>query len=485
MVPSLGEPLDMGRKWGARSPIAGSIALIALLSSVALVLTGLPAASKGNSGCAPARHPGGDWPIYGHDLSNTRSQEKEKKIGLVEAATLQPAWHISSEELDGSGDFSGTPVVADGCLYVGSNDGWVFAVNADSGKLVWSANVKKGGINSSLAVDGGRVYATVSDVGKPYLVAFDQDNGDELWRTEIDNQPGSDVYSSPVVFGGMVFTGWSGGSAELGDEADRYPFQGGFVLVDARTGKLLEKTYTIRPPDKNPDKPKDLYAGGAIWSTPAVDLDQGYAYVGGGNPFRPQEEHKHTNAILKIDIDRSRSTFGAIVDHYKGTPDEYIPAFSDIPCYDIPGNPAPYYPQGIGQCGDLDMDFGASPNLWKEGGKTLVGEGQKSGIYHTVDASNMKRVWTAIVGPPSAVGGIVGSTALANDHIYGPITVPDYLWALDAPAGTPTWFAPVGDGAHWGNPVSEANGVVYTVDVKGFLNGYDSTTGAQVLAFPL
>jgi len=163
-----------------------------------------------------------------------------------------------------------------------------------------------------------------------------------------------------------------------------------------------------------------------------------------------------------------------------------VPQYSTLPCYDIPGNPAPYYPQGIGQCGDLDMDFGASPNLFTlPNGRKVVGAGQKSGVYHVMDAKTMKPVWTQVVGPPSAVGGIVGSTAVAGGRVFGPITVGGYLWSLDQAAGGLKWLAAIGDGAHWGNPVSTANGVVYSVDLRGFLNAYDAATGVPLLHRPL
>jgi polyvinyl alcohol dehydrogenase (cytochrome) len=442
---------------------------------------GLPATpSVAKASCAKANHPGGEWRSYGHDLDNTRTQDQEKQIGLVEAATLQPVWQKNTSE---GGDISGTPVIADGCVYIAGIGGWVFALNADTGDLVWMSKIK-GGINSSVAVEDGKVFANVSRVGKPATIALDQDTGKLLWDTTVDDQPGSDTYASAIYSDDLVFAGWSGGSAELGDEADRYAFQGGFALLDADTGKLLEKTYSIHPPDKDPAKPRDDFAGGAIWATPAIDTETGFAYVGSGNPFRPQAEHENTNAILKIDMNRSSKKFGQIVGSYKGTPDEYVPGFSDLPCHDIPGNPPPYYPQGIGECGDLDMDFGSSPNLFEIDGKLHVGEGQKSGIYHAADAATMKPSWTSLVGPPTAIGGIVGSTAYADGAIYGPITAPGYLWSV-SDAGDPRWFAPIGDGAHWGNPVSTANGVVYTVDLKGFLNGYDAATGLQVLAAPM
>jgi polyvinyl alcohol dehydrogenase (cytochrome) len=457
-------------------------------AALVLPLLALPSSAAGAAHCAPTKHVGGDWPSMGHDQSNTRTQPAEKTIGQVEAALLAPAWSFSASAAGGSGDFTGTPVIADGCMYVGSNDGWVFAANADTGEKVWATRVTdQGGINSSVTVQDGQVYAAVARVGSPFVTALDQASGRVLWKTTIDNQPGSDVYGSPVVVDGVLMEGVSGGSAELGDEADRYAFQGSFNLIETgrsprstkKPGTVLRKTWTIQPPSA---KPKNDFAGAAIWSTPAVDPVAKVAYVGAGNPFRPQAEHKHTDAVLKFDIDRSSARFGQIVASYKGLVDEYIPQFSQLPCYDIPGNPAPYYPQGIGQCGDLDLDFGASPNLFTlPDGRKVVGAGQKSGVYHVMDAKTMKPVWTQLVGPPSSVGGIVGSTAVAGGQVFGPITVGGYLWSVEQAAGAHKWVAPVGDGAHWGNPVSTANGIVYTVDFRGFLNAYDAATGVSLL----
>jgi polyvinyl alcohol dehydrogenase (cytochrome) len=443
--------------------------------------------TAGKAKCAKAAHAGGDWPMYGHDLSNTRTQPKEKLIGRTTAPLLAPAWTFAAHDAGGNGDFTGTPVVAGGCLYMASNRGWVFAANADDGKTVWATKLPTGTANNSVAVSGGRVYVAVSHVGAPYLAALDARTGKLLWRAVLDGQPGSDAYGSPMVYDGVVVIGVSGGSAELGDEADRYAFQGSFSLVDAKTGKVLRKTWTIRPPDRNREKPKNDYAGAGVWSTAAIDPAARVAYMGTANPFKPQAQHKNADAVVKVDLNRRSKKFGQIVASYSGVPDEYVAAGAAAPCAaDIPGNPAPYYPQGVGGCGDLDLDFGAAPNLFKApNGRRMVGAGQKSGIYHVFDAATMKGVKQTIVGYPSAVGGIVGSTAHDGSTAYGPITAPGYVWAADAMAGRPRWVSAVGDGAHWGNPVTVANGVVYTTDLKGFLDAYDAQTGAPLLHRPM
>lgn len=457
------------------------------VTALALPLFALPS-SGATPACAPAKHAGGEWRSYGHDLQNTRSQPAEKTIGPVEAALLAPAWTFSASDAGGSGDFTGTPTVADGCLYVGSNDGWVLAANADTGEPVWATELPGGGgVNSSVTVQSGQVYVGVARVGSPYVAALDQRTGKVLWQTTLDTQAGSDLYASPVIHDGVLMMGISGGSAELGDEADRYAFQGSISFVETgkspratkRPGTVLRKTWTIQPPS---DKPKDDFAGATIWSTPAVDPAAQVAYVGAGNPFRPQAEHAHANAVLKLDVNRRSKRFGQVVASYKGEVDEYLPVISTLPCHDIPGNPAPYYPQGVGQCGDIDLDFGASPNIFTlENGRKVVGVGQKSGVYHVMDATTMKPVWKQVVGVPTPVGGIVGSTAAAGGRVFGPITTGGYLWSLEQPAGRHAWLAPVADGVHWGNPVSVANGVVYTVDFRGFLDAYDAATGVPLL----
>src|SRR2546423_13688409 len=88
-------------------------------------------------------------------------------IGGVEAAMLAPVWTFSSHGAGAEGDFTGNPIVADGCVFAGSNRGWVFAMNADTGALVWKSKLPgDGGINSTVNVTRGRGDAAVSH-GRP------------------------------------------------------------------------------------------------------------------------------------------------------------------------------------------------------------------------------------------------------------------------------------------------------------------------------
>jgi polyvinyl alcohol dehydrogenase (cytochrome) len=464
--------------------------------------------------CAPARPigGGGDWPQFGQNIRSDRNQTGEHYLDASNAPLLQPAWTFDANRWTHAtnNEITSYPVEADGCVFVGSsvgNDaqgqhlpGWIFAMNADNGDVVWEQQVR-GAAYSTLAVSDGVVYAFVSVVSAPYVVAFDEFTGAKLWETVVDEQPGSDAVSSPVVYDGLVWVGISGTNAE-GSAADRPGFEGSTVLLAAKTieapefrpldagaptgavktyrpGEIVRKLYSIPPSEW-----KQGYAGGSQWGTIAIDPETGYGYEGTGNPFNYDFEHAHTNAILKIDLDRARDSFGRITASYKGDIEQGAQeAAGVVPCHEAE-QIAGFFGAGF-ECVHLDLDFGATPNIIRDAnGRKLIVEGQKSGVVHFVDADTMAPVAKLRLGIPSAVGGMVGSGATDGTLVFGSHTVGGYLYAVDA-AATPKWVTPTADGVHWGPPVSMANHVIYVVDLKGFLDAYDSGTGAPLLHRPL
>jgi polyvinyl alcohol dehydrogenase (cytochrome) len=462
------------------------IAAITFLSVIVIASRALGATCGG-----PAA--GGEWRSYGHDHANSRHQAEETTIGVLQAATLGELWSHSATSWGGSGDFPGTPVIADGCLYAGSTKGWVFAANADTGELVWSHHFQDGGATyGSVAVEGGKIFVGLSSPGSPShlkVAALNQVDGSEAWITEVDNQNSSEIYSSATYFDGLVIVGISGGAAELSSEDVRDAFHGNIVILDAATGGSVinKKIYTV-PLGATEPTTGTPYAGGGVWApTPAIDTDAKYGYFSVGNPFNEQFQYPNTDAVIKVDLDQTRTTFATIVGRYPGNIDKYYPQSNDLPCVAFP---ASVYPRGLGACGDLDLDFGTSPNIFTVNDKQLVGAGQKSGVYHAFDPAvradgTMAQAWTALVGLPSAVGGIVGSATYDGSAITGPITQLGYLWSVNASDGLYRWLAPVIDVAHYGQPVTSANGVVYTVDLKGFIDAYDAATGVPVLHRPM
>src|SRR2546430_7598097 len=78
----------------------------------------------------------GQWPIAGHDLDNSRSQPSEKKIGTDNLHQLVPKWVFTT-----GSDVSATPTVAGNAVYFPDWAGNLYAVRADTGKLLWSHTI--------------------------------------------------------------------------------------------------------------------------------------------------------------------------------------------------------------------------------------------------------------------------------------------------------------------------------------------------------
>ncbi len=425
---------------------------------------------------------GGEWRGYGADLSNTRSQPAETTIGTTKAAALAPKWSVAIDAAGMAGNFQVTPAVADGCVYVGTTDGWVAAFHADTGALDWKVrlDIETGGfggrIVGSPAVENGHVYIHANEYGNPItgkgpsLVSLDQDTGALEWRTTLDSLENAYVNSSPVLFNGMVFSGIAG--PESSPRA-----RGGYAILDAETGEILVKRYTI-----NDDDYAKGHAGASIWSTAAIDTTTGYAYAGGGNPASKKVEHPFSNALLKIDVNPARASFGKIVAAFKGNHDAYSQTVANQPACDLLGDhPSLQYSDiWSAPCGQLDLDFGASPNLFRTAeGKLMVGALQKSGVYHAANTDLMTYGFSLPVGAPCFACN-AASASTAGDKIFVASVPPGQLTSIDGSEALYRWAAPLGDGLHF-QPVSNANGVVYVMDGHGYLNAMDAATGVPLL----
>ena len=110
--------------------------------------------------------------------------------------------------------FVSSPAIADGVVYVGSEDGRLYALDAATGQEKWSFKTD-GEVYSSPAVAGGMVYVGSGD---ERLYALDARTGQEKWTFQTDDG----VYSSPAVAGGMIYIG---------------SFDGRLYALDARTGQ--------------------------------------------------------------------------------------------------------------------------------------------------------------------------------------------------------------------------------------------------------
>jgi hypothetical protein len=263
----------------------------------------------------------------------------------------------------------------------------------------------------------------------------------------------------------------------LGDPA-KAVYRGAVAFVDTRTHQA--KVTPVIPDSDFCQDPKCNvgFAGGSVWSTGAIDTAAGYVYYGTGNPSASGPSHPNTNSLIKLDIDVRRATFGQIVGVYHGTADNLVdPSLDENPaCRNVA--PELFYPASSPVCGHLDLDFGASPNLFRHSdGRLLIGALQKAGRFHTADATTMEGVWEAVVGTPCFPCN-AASSAFDGERIITVAAPPGQVFGLGRDKGDTEWVAPVLDGLHY-DAISTANGVSYTFDGE-FLHGYDNETGAEV-----
>jgi outer membrane protein assembly factor BamB len=484
-----------------RTKIGSGLLLVCLISAL------LPAAVSQARlpGCADPKHPGGEWRSYGHDLSNTRSQAKEKTIDASNARELGPKWVFDTaaqkKVLDG-GTFQNTPVIADGCVYTSTSTGWVFAINADTGKLVWATQmIGQGGgaliggvIVGSPTVTNNTVYLAVSRPGSPYVAALDQKTGRVLWRSTVmtTKKFTAAFNASPVYYDGKIFQGW------LGVEGSG-PTRGGFAIVDASRGctdrvnvkcsnmgsgaggKILASEWTISEKEY-----RKGYWGASVWCTAAVDQRTDHIYACGGNPHSEGKEARFANSLLKIDGDPKSKTFGEVIDHYKGRPDQYVPGADRQAVCENFADETTVLVWSVG-CLMLDLDFGASPNLFRDAaGRLVLGDLQKAGVYHAVYTDKMKSAWQATVSVPCFSCNAT-SGAYADGRVFtvgSPVGHMVGIGTRKDQAGRPQWAYPMHDMIHY-QSVSHANGVVYVIDTAGNLNMVDAETGLLLMRRPI
>jgi outer membrane protein assembly factor BamB len=404
-------------------------------------------------------------------------------------AGIKPAWVFSTSSTGDATGFNTTPVVYEGCAFIGSFGGVVYALDARTGHVVWhrklqAPNPGSGGvIVGAAAIDGRAVVYLVNEFAAPYAIALNRSTGAVIWKSAPFAPPlsasaaqaGSYTNASPIVANGFVVAGYS---PPEGDPTAT----GGFSLINAATGQIVKTTPTIPPAAQ-----AQGYAGGGLWSTPAYDPITKYAYWGAGNPNSKTQQYRTTDAILKIDLDPSRSTFGRIVASYEGNVDQYTSALQELshsPACEASDNPAVPYPLDDPACGQLDLDFGASANLFTTGNGTMVvGDLQKSGVYHVANAHTMAPVWSALLGASCAPCN-AASTAFDGRSIDGVATPGGTAFSLSRGTGATNWLSPVGDAIHY-QSVSAADGVVWTVDSLANLDAFDAASGQPLVHRPL
>ena len=436
--------------------------------AVALLAVAIVVPARAVSAATPCTQPmsGGEWATYGEDLPGTQRQFAEDVINTGNVSKLTQAWSIGNVAQN-SGYQEAPPIVSGGCVFV-NTAGHIEARSLATGNLVWTSQGADTSGTFAVTVVDGRVHVGINNNGKPEAAAFDVSDGHLLWvSSPIYFGYQATQQSSAIVFDGIqvLFT--------TGPDFDPKS-RPGYGLIDAATGQVLHTATTL--PQSYSDQG---YTGGGVWGTPTVDPTTKYLYVGTSNPESKTKESPYDDSIIKLDLDRTRSTFGQIVATLKGNPDS-VTGYDNPVCQSVGGtawvNGGIY--GGSPTCGQTDVDIGVGPTLWRNADGRLMGAAlQKSGWLHAFYADTMTTAWDrqmfVSLGP---LGGELTRLATDGKTLYV-VANPGVIYALNASNGGIVWQSPLTGVPTKGGNVALANGVVYYVDEPA-LKAFDAKTGA-------
>lgn len=247
-----------------------------------------------------------DWPLYGNDWANSRFQPVDQ-INPLNVGNLKPAWVFHTGLHDPQASMEVSPIVSNGVMYISDGHDEVFALKADTGEQIWKYHPNDlppfnqlalccSRNNRGVALGDGKVFLGRLDAT---LVAIDQQNGAQLWRTVVEDYTKSfSITMAPQFINGKVIIGVSGGEYMTRGHVDAY---------DSKTGKLIWRFYTTDPKSFAGDSWKT--GGGPVWQTPAFDASLGMLYVTTGNvgPDINGEDREgqnlYTACIVALDIE--------------------------------------------------------------------------------------------------------------------------------------------------------------------------------------
>ena len=305
---------------------------------VAPAATAAPAGSVDAARLARAAEEPDQWLTTGRDGGGSYFSPLSD-INTGNVARLGLAWERKLGTYRG---LEATPVVVDGRLYTTGVFGWVYAMDATTGKELWTYDPEVDGQygryaccdanNRGVAVWRGRVYVGALD---GYLHSIDAATGKRLWKVDTlpvrSNKAPYTLSATPVVAGKSIIVGSAG--------ADFAGARGYVAAYDVDTGAFQWRFYTVpHDPKEGPqDQPHlvdavktwdprhrwEAGSGGTVWDGISYDPKLNLVYIGTANgaPYNIKEggrkggDDLYTAAIVAIHADT-----GTLAWYYQTTP---------------------------------------------------------------------------------------------------------------------------------------------------------------------
>ncbi|XSC48549.1 PQQ-dependent dehydrogenase, methanol/ethanol family [Bradyrhizobium sp. RDT10] len=279
-----------------------------------------------------------EWPTIGLDYAETRFS----KLNQINADNVKKLGLVWTYPLESSRGVEATPVVVDGIMYQTASWSVVHAIDARTGKRLWTYDPKvdrtkgyKGCcdvVNRGVALWKGKVFVGVYD-GR--LVALDAVTGKVVWEkdTIVSKEHSYTVTGAPRVFNGKVVIG--NGGAEYGA-------RGYITAYDAETGNQAWRWFTVPGDPSKPFEDESMAAaaktwdpagqywinggGGTVWDTITFDPELNLVYIGTGNgsPWnRDVRSPSGGDNLYLASLVALNADTGKYVWHYQETPGDH------------------------------------------------------------------------------------------------------------------------------------------------------------------
>ena len=278
----------------------------------------------------------GSWLAHGR----TRDEQRFSPLTEINRDTVDQLGLAWSIDLGTKRALESTPIVVDGVMYFTSTWSRVYAVDAADGDVLWRYDPEVPGawarrlccdvVNRGVAVYEGKVYVGTLD-GR--LIALDAETGEPVWEVDtlIDRGKFYSITGAPRVAKGKVFIG--NGGAEFG-------VRGYVTAYDADSGDQIWRFFTVpgnpEDPFEHPElaaaaetwsggKWWEIGAGGTVWNSIVYDaeLDQLYLGTGNGSPWSRAirspggGDNLYLSSIVALDPDTGRMRW-----YYQTTPSD-------------------------------------------------------------------------------------------------------------------------------------------------------------------
>jgi polyvinyl alcohol dehydrogenase (cytochrome) len=421
------------------------------------------------------------WNGWGNDLDNSRFQPAPA-AGLTPEILpqLKLKWAFG---IPYGGEASGQPSVVAGRVFFGEDNGFAYSVSAATGCVYWSyhaeAQIRTAALVARIHHAGRALDAVFFGDKRANVYALDARTGALIWKRNLSPRLLSHITGAPVFYQGRLYVGLAG-SEELVSSDPHYPcctYRGSLWSLDANTGRVIWRTYTI-PEAPKPTKKNSIGtqlwapAGASIWDAVTIDPKQHAIYAGVGNAFTDPPAEL-SDSMVAFDMKT-----GKILWHYQGVHNDASPGG----CFG-PGPRGAECPKVEGP----DWDYGDSPILRTlPNGRRILVDADKGGTVAAVDPDDHgKLLWTADLtagrpGGPIQVQILWGGAA-DDQNVYYPLQA-GAVAAVRLSDGKIIWRVPITpSSAHLdprGRPRTGLEAAVTVIPGVVFAGGWDGVLHA-------